>query len=216
MGVINHILIMEHTLCFLPLLTAVQTIMCLRNLLSIMFIFWLLLSTPLLIIPTTGGYFLNLLLPSFSPSHVLLPIFSFELVVNTLVLVGMRLSNKYFIIPWIAFNTLFLLSPMVVLLFITMFHDVNEIQISDLHNIYKWLRTVILSILIILQSINMSAVIRLLLDMRIRRRVSFSKKVQKKEISRNSSYVDTCSDFQLQQMQRHSIVMLDMKTLVDS
>ena len=105
---------------------------------------------------------------------------------------------------------------MVVLLFITMFHDVNEIQISDLHNIYKWLRTVILSILIILQSINMSAVILLLLNMRIRRRVSFSKKVQKKEISRNSSYVDTFSDFQLQQMQRNSIVMLDIKTFFNS
>ena len=65
------------------------------------------------------------------------------------------------------------------------------VEETVLEDIYQALLIICLVIFLILEMINTSAVVKVLMDMKHRRRVSFSSTVQKKEIPRASMYVES-------------------------
>ena len=67
----------------------------------------------------------------------------------------------------------------------------EEVEDTVFEDIHQALLIICLGIFLILQIINTSAVVKVLMDMKHRRRVSFSSTVQKKEIPRASMYVES-------------------------
>ena len=67
----------------------------------------------------------------------------------------------------------------------------EEMEETVLEDIHQTLLIICLVIFLILDMINTSAVVKVLTDMKHRRRVSFSSTVQKKEIPRASMYVES-------------------------
>jgi len=181
-----------HTLCFLPVTTAVQGILVFRSILCTILVFWLALTTPTISIPGPVGNIINYILSSASLSTIILPVISTELVVNTFLLLGLHLQNRVYMLPWLVLNFVVacgLASGMMVS--VVFFGTKEDNQKGMLRDINQVLLIISLNIFLVLEMVNMSAVVRVFIDLKEgRRRVSFSNTVEQKEISR----VSTCQD----------------------
>merc|ERR1712098_132722 len=112
--------------------------------------------------------------------------------VNTFLLLGLYLQSRVYMLPWMVLNMVVMcgvLAGMVVsLVFLDTKEDSQEIALGDIKQI---LLIISLGIFLLLEMINISAVVRVIIDLgEGERRVSFSSTVQQKEISR----VSTCQD----------------------
>ena len=181
-----------HTLCFLPVTTAVQGILVFRSILCTILVFWLALTTPTISIPGPVGNIINYILSSASLSTIILPVISTELVVNTFLLLGLHLQSRVYMLPWLVLNFVVacgLASGMMVS--VVFFGTKEDNQKGMLRDINQVLLIISLNIFLVLEMVNMSAVVRVFIDLKEgRRRVSFSNTVEQKEISR----VSTCQD----------------------
>merc|ERR1711990_1241184 len=119
-----------------------------------------------------------------------------EMVADTLLLVGVWRSARLCLVPWLALNAGIICcasAGVVSLLVPAILPSLNprqEAHVTDaaLEEINRSLLIILLNMLLIFQMVNVSAVVRVMVDMRRKRRVSFSGKVEKKEVPPVSMY----------------------------
>ena len=176
------------SLCFLPLVLGVQSLAVIRSILCTCLVFWIALSSHSLILPG-----INIILNTFSINTIILPLISIELMVNTFLLVGLSLQRRLYLVPWVVLNLVLVCGLLAGVVFSTMFSIITEENKEEnvLGDIKQTLLSISLLMLFFMQMLNLSAVLKVFIDMKEGRRVSFSNMVEQKEISR----VNTCENY---------------------
>lgn len=188
-----------NTLCFLPVRVAVQLLALVRIFLAKLAIFWIFFSSPSSVLTGLLGHVVHsLLLDSSLALSLAIPLLATELVADTLLLVGVWRSARCCLAPWLALNSLVilvagagvvsLLVPVILPLPVTTSEEEPSRTEVALKEINRSLLIILLNLVLILQMINLSAVVRVLVDMRGKRRVSFSSQVQRKEVPNVNMY----------------------------
>ena len=99
-----------------------------------------------------------------------------------------------YIIPWLVMNMVLMVGLMVGVILTIVFIVIKEEEVDEM-NILCEIKLILLSISLaiftILQMINMSAVVRVFMEMKRKRRVSFSNTVEEKEIPCVNLYADS-------------------------
>jgi hypothetical protein len=187
------------TLCFLPVRTAVQLIALARMFLAKLAIFWIFFSSPSAVVTGLLGRVLHSVLPDHSLALSLaIPLLAGELVADTLLLVGVWRSARLCLVPWLALNsalilaaaagTVSLLVPAILPLAGSAEPGMEHRTEAALREINRSLLIILFNLVLIGQMVNVSAVVRVLVDLRRKRRVSFSGKVERKEVPSVSMY----------------------------
>merc|ERR1712032_53045 len=114
------------------------------------------------------------------------------MVADTLLLVGVWRSARLCLVPWLALNAGIICcasAGVVSLLVPAILPSLNQRQEAHVTDAaLEEINRSLLIILLNLQMVNVSAVVRVMVDMRRKRRVSFSGKVEKKEVPSVSMY----------------------------
>ena len=188
---------MSTTLCFLPVGVGVQLLALGRMFVAKLAIFWIFFSSPSAVLTGLLGHVVHsLLLDSNLALSLLIPLLAAEMVVDTLLLVGVWRSARLCLFPWLLLNGAIICGAsagVVSLLVPAILPSLNPSQEDDitdaaLEEINRSLLIILLNMLLIFQMVNVSAVVRVMVDMRRKRRVSFSGKVEKKELPPVSMY----------------------------
>ena len=186
------------TLCFLPVRVAVQLLALGRMFLAKLAIFWVFFSSPSAVLTGLLGHLVHtLLLDNNMALSIAIPLLATEMVVDTLLLVGVWRSARLCLVPWLALNALMLLGaaagvvsllvPIIIPVAIATSEEPHRTD-SALREINRSLMIILLNMVLIFEMINISAVVRVMVDMRRKRRVSFSGNVEKKEVPPVSMY----------------------------
>jgi len=186
------------TLCFLPVGVGVQLLALGRMFVAKLAIFWIFFSSPSAVLTGLLGHVVHsLVLDSNLAFSLLIPFLAAEMVADTLLLVGVWRSARVCLVPWLALNAAIICcasAGVVSLLVPAILPNLNprqeETHVTDaaLEEINRSLLIILLNMLLIFQMVNVSAVVRVMVDMRRKRRVSFSGKVEKKEVPPVSMY----------------------------
>jgi len=184
------------TLCFLPVGVGVQLLALGRMFVAKLAIFWIFFSSPSHVLTGLLGHVVHsFLLDSNLALSFLIPFLAAEMVADTLLLVGVWRSARLCLVPWLALNAgiICCASACVVSLLVPAILPnlrQKEADVTDaaLEEINRSLLIILLNMLLIFQMVNVSAVVRVMVDMRRKRRVSFSGKVEKKEVPPVSMY----------------------------
>jgi len=183
---------------FVPVKTASQLICGLRLSSALSLIVMISFNSPENEIEGEIGGILKELIPecSFTYLNIFIPTLIVEVLTNVLFLVGVGQHSRPWLIPWLVINILFF----IMLLFSMVFFGAPLMNLGEeeemmtdeekLSSFKKNLRVVWLALFSYLQLSAISCGLKQFLDMRYKRRISFSKKVQKKELPKVSSYED--------------------------
>ena len=187
------------TLCFLPVGVGVQLLALGRMFIAKLAIFWIFFSSPSAVLTGLLGHIVHsLLLDSNLALSLLIPFLAAEMVADTLLLVGVWRSARLCLVPWLALNAgiiccasagvVSLLVPAILPSLNQARQEASHVTDAALEEINRSLLIILLNMLLIFQMVNVSAVVRVMVDMRRKRRVSFSGKVEKKEVPSVSMY----------------------------
>ena len=164
-----------------------------RTALAAACITWISLHSPEAGVTGYLGDLLTRLLPGSTYLNLIIPALGVEVLINILFLVGIGQHSRPWLVPWLVINLLILAS--LVLTVLSLFHDIyftdevekesDEME-NSLKDIERFLRILSLNMISMGQLLNLSGGLKLFLDMKYRRRISFSKKIEKKEIARDS------------------------------
>ena len=183
------------TIMFVPVRTAMQILCWLRTALAAACITWISLHSPEAGVTGYLGDLLTRLLPGSTYLNLIIPALGVEVLINILFLVGIGQHSRPWLVPWLVINFLILISLILTVLSncAPMFLDIyfnddekkGEME-GSLKEIERFLRILSLNMISMGQLLNLSSGFKLFLDMKYRRRISFSKKVEKKDITRDS------------------------------
>ena len=175
------------TIMFVPIRTAMQLICWLRLVLTAASILWLGLHSP--DCPITGylGDLVTSLLPGSTYLNLAIPGLGVEVFIDCLFLAGVGLHSRPWLVPWLVINLVVLLA-----LLLTLLHTAAPLLLAadyavdaarQLEEMEAFLRMLSLNMISTAQLLILSGGLKLFLDMRYRRRISFSKKIDRREIS---------------------------------
>ena len=185
------------TIMFVPVRTAMQILCWLRTVLAAASITWISLHNPEAEITGYLGDLVTGLLPGSTYLNLIIPALGVEVLINILFLVGIGQHSRPWLVPWLVINLLILASlvltvlsncaPMFLDIYLTdeVEEESDEME-NSLEDIERFLRILSLNMISMGQLLNLSGGLKLFLDMKYRRRISFSKKIEKKEIARDS------------------------------
>ena len=187
------------TLCFLPVRVAVQLLALARMFLAKLAIFWIFFSSPSALLTGLLGHVVHsLVLDSSLALSLSIPLLAAEMVVDTLLLVGVWRSARLCVVPWIGLNAVVILAagagvvsllvPVILPAGLRKHQEDHSGTEAALREINRSLLIILLNMVLIFQMVNVSAVVRVMVDMRSKRRVSFSRKVERKEVPAVSMY----------------------------
>ena len=170
------------TICFLPVKAAVQVFCMIRMFLAMIFIFWIVFTSPTALIPGHVGHLIHSFLPGSNYLTMLVPALSTELVVDMLLLLGVWRNSRTCLVPWLVINILVILVMSAMLLYhlvpiISPDHRIQEDNSqleAALDNINRFLTIIIFNMMLVIQMINVSAVFKIFVDMGFRSNASFT------------------------------------------
>lgn len=201
------------SILFIPVRTAMMVLCWLRMTLAAASITWISLNTPESPVSGHLGHLMSQLgFPDSTYLNLVIPALSVEMLIDILFLVGVGQHSRPWLIPWLVINSLMFtcciltilynLVPLFIDIYLTdkiiesgnktidvsmEFSDNRSLQTS-LEEIERLLRILSMNMMSMAQLMMVSGGVKLFLDMRYKRRISFSKRIEKKEVPANPSY----------------------------
>ena len=203
------------TILFVPVKTAMMVLCWMRMALSLASITWISLHNPEAAISGHLGHLMTQLgFPDSTYLNLIIPGLATEVLIDMLFLIGVAHHSRPWLVPWLVINSLMFLCFILTILYnvVPLFIDIylsdnviespanKTIDVSEafghnhhlqnsLNEIERLLRILSMNMMSCAQLMMVSGGIKLFLDMRYKRRISFSKKIEKKEVpSSKASY----------------------------
>ena len=158
--------------CFLPARRAVLVFSAVRILLAKIGITWILITSPQSLALGPVVHLIHNFLPGSTDLNLVVPALSTELVVDAILVLGVLKDYLFCLLPWMMINIMLVLgmgAGVMALLSTVILLPVNLQSDTDmdtaLHDIKSFLMIIILNIFLILQMINVSAVVQIFSEM---------------------------------------------------
>jgi hypothetical protein len=154
--------------CFLPARRAVLAFCLTRMTLAKVAITWILIKSPQSLALGPMVHLIHNFLPGSTSLNLIIPALTAELVVDSILLMGVWKKYLYCLLPWLMINIMIVLglgAGVMALLSTVILLPVNLENGTDMdaafHDIKSFLMVIILNIFLVLQMINVSAVVQI-------------------------------------------------------
>ena len=161
--------------CFLPARRAVLVFSAVRIFLAKIGITWILITSPQSLALGPVVHLIHNFLPGSTNLNLVIPALSTELVVDTILVLGILKDYLFCLLPWMIINIMLVLgmgAGVMALLSTVILLPTNLQSDTDmdtaLHDIKSFLMIIILNTFLILQMINVSAVVQIFSEMKER------------------------------------------------
>eukprot|EP00091_Calanus_sinicus_P007388 TRINITY_DN18430_c0_g1_i1.p1 TRINITY_DN18430_c0_g1~~TRINITY_DN18430_c0_g1_i1.p1 ORF type:complete len:213 (-),score=87.04 TRINITY_DN18430_c0_g1_i1:216-791(-) len=174
------------TICFLPVMAAVQVFCLARMLPAIVGIFWIIFTSPTVLLPGPIGHLIHSFLPGSNYLNMLVPALSTELVVDMLLLMGVWQHSRTCLVPWLVINILVILGLSATVLYhlVPIFlpasdtEDTSQLEIA-LDEVHRFLMIILFNMVLVLQMVNVSGAVKVFVDLGLQEKCSSIKTVDK-------------------------------------
>ena len=161
-----------------------------RMFLAKMAITWIFITSPKSLVLGPIGHLIHNFLPGSNNLNLVIPALTTELVVDTILLVGVWRNTLPCLVPWLVINIMIVLGlgaavmallSSVILLPVSIDSETGRDMDAALQDIKSFLLVIILNMFLILQMINVSAVVQIFVEM-------------KENIAEKSQNVEVCEE----------------------
>eukprot|EP00092_Neocalanus_flemingeri_P008640 GFUD01009309.1.p1 GENE.GFUD01009309.1~~GFUD01009309.1.p1 ORF type:complete len:235 (+),score=85.20 GFUD01009309.1:40-744(+) len=163
------------TFCFLPARRALLAFCLSRMILAKIAITWIFVTSPRTLLLGPVGHFILNFLPGSTNLSLVIPALTTEIVVDTVLLAGVHRNTLLCILPWLVINIMIVLGlgaavmallSSVILLPVSLDSETGSDMAAAFQDIKSLLIVIIFNMFLILQMVNVSAVVQIFVEMK--------------------------------------------------